>query len=204
MLNQPTAPEGAAATSTAPPSHVISLVLALAAAACGLAIALSPLLPWIESRLVYFPGHITGFSTGGDEDITWLLGPIPDGVPVSLLGLGVCVVGGLLAFLSWHRQDREPAGKRLLIPLFGLIAVLAGVAMVWVFVSYARFTDDGEGLVGAGSGISIAFLATLATGALGLAGIIVLAVLKPSPQMSPWASPATSAPQAGSGEGFRG
>lgn len=194
MLNQPTAPEGAAATSTAPPSHVISLVLALAAAACGLAIALSPLLPWIESRLVYFPGHITGFSTGGDEDITWLLGPIPDGVPVSLLGLGICAVGGL-ATLSWHRQDQEPASKRL-IPLFGLTALFAGAALVWVGVSYARFTDDTEGLVGAGSGLSIAVLATLAAGALGLAGIIVLAVVKPTTPTSAWAPQTAPEPSA--------
>lgn len=194
------------AVVAAPPSHVAALVLALATAGCGLALAGSPLLPWIEVRSIFISGNINGFSMARDSDVGWLLGPIPDGLPVSLTGLGIGVVSALVAFLSWHRPDREPTTKRLLMPLFGLIAVLAGTALVWVLLSHNRFRgmEGGEETITAGTGMNLAFLITLATGALGLAGIIVLAVVKPSPERSPWMPHAVPDLQAGSGDHVRG
>jgi hypothetical protein len=144
----------------------------------GLILVVAPLLSWYE-----LPG--SGVSVSGWGSEPWhpaILGSVPDGAPISVLGSIVFGIGVLTARGVHGRSPLAHDGRRL-----GAVLALAGVAGAgWTLLSWSRFASPLE----PGPGLLISALTTLGlavVGVLAFTGAAMRTSRVPAPAAS-WAS----------------
>lgn len=159
---------GGVAPRPATANRSVLLVLAALLVLGGVVTAATPLGRWIKVSIGAFEVGISGF--GGessnfptddasadapamgeaspdedddrDDDLEWLLGPVPDGVPVTLAGLAISLAG-LIALLRAISPAADPdRSRRESLVLAGGAGGIALVGLGWTLLSYWHLDDQ--------------------------------------------------------------
>lgn len=168
----PWAPSGGPAGSPRqPPQKLEPRAFAGVGLACaGLLSAVLPFGNWVSFRFRFTEGSdlvrlsTTGFgsltsSEDGLEtstnDVEWLLGSIPDGLPAVLVGLALIVVGAVMAFSSIKPPTDPKTARTVTMGTMLAAPALAVAGLVWATLSYGKFAVDAYGDLEEGDDVTL-------------------------------------------------
>lgn len=141
--------------------------MSLATFVLGLVAAVATLAPWFQLSFGPVTGRVSGWNVesvsgdlgmgeeddlsgftveddpASDADIDWIIGSLPDGVPVTFMGMLVAAIGLMLFLRARTPGALATAGRRREVAQLSVTAaVVAAGTLAWTIVSWRRFKGD--------------------------------------------------------------